>query len=153
MPTITYDEFGATYDDALYTFDGAPAVQPSPGLERRPRYWVGRSSKERPRIPDYISVTIRSGVASINGDVLQNEEELTRFSGETPEPKVYSRPTKIQSKEMMPSIEVESFLVEEDGFQVTCSPFLESNEESLITARLVLENDHFQQSEVESQAR
>lgn len=147
MPTITYDEFGASYDDTLYGFDGAPAIQPSPEVERRPRYWIGRGSKERPKIPDYISVTIRSGIVSLNGDSSKNEEELTKFNGETPEPTVYSRPTKIQSKEL--SLEVEGTLLTEEHFEVSCTPWIQSNEESLITARLVLEDDRFQQYQVE----
>ncbi len=148
MATITYDEFGASYDDAMYDFDGAPATQPSPEVERRPRYWIGRGSKERPKIPDYISVTIRSGITSLNGNASQNEAELMKFNGETPEPKVYSRPTRIQSKEL--PLEVEGTLLTEEHFEVSCTPWISSEEESLITVRLVLADDHFQQSQAES---
>ncbi|TXH11346.1 MAG: hypothetical protein E6R04_01850 [Spirochaetes bacterium] len=148
MAIITYDEFGASYDDALYGFDGAPAVEPSPEIERRPRYWIGRSSKERPKIPDYISVTIRSGIASLNGDTSQNEVELMKFNGETPEPTVYSRPTRIQSKEF--PLEVEGTLIKEEHFEVSCAPWIASEEENLITLRLVLADDHFEQSQAES---
>lgn len=148
MATITYDEFGVTYDDALYSFDGGPATVVPTETQQRPRYWIGRGSKDRPKVPDYISVTIHSGIASLNGEASEAESSTSKFAGETPEPTVQSRPTKIQSKDLYPELDVQSYLLE-DSFLIDCSPIVKVGEENLVTARLVLEDDSFQQPQIE----